>query len=205
MPDLIPHSQPPPRFPLLWWRHRHSPLLRPTDRLRAALGLVTAAAVLLTAPALALWTASVAQHRFQQTAHQQARDLHRVAATLLEGSPHHPEPGSDEARHTRYPARVRWTDATGRTRTGTADVPGGLPAGATVDLWTDDTGALTAPPMQPGEIRNRALGWSLGAAVATVLTGFLAYTVGCRRLDRRNLASWDEQWTAVGPRWSSPG
>ncbi|MDJ1131637.1 Rv1733c family protein [Streptomyces iconiensis] len=203
MPDLVPHSQPPPRR-LLPWRRRHNPLRRPTDRLESCLALTVALAVLVAAPAAMLLTASVAHRTYERTAHRQAEERHHVPATLLQASLRHPEPGSDEAGHTRYPTRVRYTAPAGRTRTATADVPGGLPSGATVDLWCDESGSLTAPPMRPDEIRNRTAGWSLTAGVVTVLTGFLAFTVARRRLERRNLASWGEDWATWGPRWTLP-
>lgn len=203
MPDLIPRSQPPPRLP---WnrRHRHNPLRRRTDRLETRVVLAVTLAVLVAAPAAMLLAASFTHRAFERTAHQQSQERERVPATLLDDSPRHPEPGSDEARHTRYPTRVRYPTPAGEPRTATAEVPGGLPSGSTVTVWTDRSGSLTEPPMRADEIRNRTLGWTLTAGLATALAGFLVLTAARGRLERRNLASWDEEWATVGPVWTLP-
>lgn len=139
----------------------------------------------------------------RQTAHDQAQSRHHTTAVLLHDAPQHPEPGSDEADYARYPAEVRFTDATGRTRTAEAEVPPGLPAGGTVKVWSNDSGNLTDPPMTDGQIRSRTIGWAATSGVAVAVTGAAVYAATSRALKRRSLTEWGKSWDDTAPRWTT--
>ncbi|MFF9454168.1 Rv1733c family protein [Streptomyces flaveolus] len=204
----IPRAQPPPapaprQHPyVLLWRWRRNPLRRRTDRMQAWIVL----GLLLAAPAAALaamFTVGDAAYRhYRDTAAHQERTRDHVPAVLVRDAPRHPEPGSDEARKTRYPVEVRFTAPDAGTRTGKADVEPGLPAGSTVLVWVDTAGGITDPPLDAGQIRSRTMGWAILAFLGVILTGLAAHGVTGLLLHRRNLAEWDRAWAATSPRWS---
>ncbi|MEV5546343.1 hypothetical protein AB0L35_09375 [Streptomyces sp. NPDC052309] len=203
----IPRAQPPPargRHPhLLLWRWRRNPLRRRTDVLQAWIGLGLVLAVLAAAPAAMFSAGDAAYHHYRDTAERQARTRDHVPAVLVHDAPRHPEPGSDEAKKTRYPVEVRFTDADGDVRTGKTDVEPGLPADSTVLVWADARGAITEPPLTTDQIRSRTMGWAILAFLAVALAGAAAYGIAGLVLQRRNLAGWDAAWSRTAPRWSS--
>ncbi|MGW0818387.1 Rv1733c family protein [Streptomyces viridiviolaceus] len=202
----IPRAQPPPapgRHPhLLLWRWRRNPLRRRTDLLQAWIGLGLLLAVLAAAPAAMFSVGDCAYRHYRDTAEQQARTRQHVPAVLVHDAPRHPEPGSDEAKETRYPVEVRFTGPDGTPRTGKADVGPGLPADSTVLVWVDAQGAITEPPLTAGEIRSRTMGWAILAFLAVALAGAVAHGIAGLALHRRNLAEWDAAWARTAPRWS---
>ncbi|MFJ6129577.1 hypothetical protein ACIQKE_31360 [Streptomyces griseoviridis] len=208
MPGPVPPDQPPPaswhrpEHPLSLWRWRGNPLCRRTDRIQGwiALGL------LVLVPCLAAATATTARDtvsdHYRAVAEHQARSRYFTPAVLVHDAPRHPEPASPEARHTRYPVTVRYTDPLGHERTARTEVEPGLSGGSTTGLWVDADGSPARPPMPAAEIRSRALGWALLAFAAVTVAGIAVYDGCCRILLRRNSAEWDEAWARTGPRWS---
>ena len=64
-------------------------------------------------------------------------------------------------------------------------------------------GQLTEPPLQDSQVSGQAqfaavLG-VLGLAVALTLVGALVHPA----LDKWRMASWEAEWLATGPRWTS--
>lgn len=210
MSGPIPPAQPPPTpqhlpNPLTLWRRRHNPLRRRTDRLQCRIAF----ALLLLVPALGLvatFTVGDAAHRhYRVTAEHQARTRHLTTAVLVHDAPRHPEPGSAEAKKTRYPVPVRYTAPApgGQTRTGETDVLPGLPEGSTVDVWVAADGSLTGAPLTTDQVRGRTMGWAVSAFLAVALTGMALYGAAARVLSRRNLAAWGARWAEIAPRWST--
>ncbi|MGN9793208.1 Rv1733c family protein [Streptomyces sp. OZ13] len=199
-----PRAQPPPvRTRAGLWRWRRSPLRRRSDVLQAWTGLVLALAVPAAAPTVTVIVHNSVHGSLRADAAADARSRAPVDAVLVRDAPRHPEPGSEEARHTLYPAEVRYFGPDGRPRTGEAEVRPGLSAGSTVRVWRDAEGRLTDPPMTAGEIRSRALGWAATAGVAVALTGAGAYGVAAMALDRRRDAGWERAWADTAPRWTA--
>ena len=202
----IPRAQPPPapgRHPhLLLWRWRRNPLRRRTDLLQAWIALGLLLAVLVAAPAAMFSVGDSAYGHYRDTAEQQARTRDHVPAVLVHDAPRHPEPGSDEAKKTRYPVEVRFTRPDGNTRTATTDVEPGLPAGSTVLVWVDADGGVTEPPLTTEEIRSRTMRWAVLAFLTVALAGAAVYGITALALHRRNLAEWDTAWARTAPRWS---
>lgn len=209
MSGEIPPAQPPPApgpcgraHPRPLWLWRRNPLRRRTDRLEGwiALGL------LLAVPALGLVVmfavGDAAYRHYRATAWHQAHTRHATPAVLVHDSPGHPEPGSDEARQTRYPVTVRYTAPDGRTRTGKADVLPGLSAGSTADVWVGADGTLTEPPWTGEQVRSRAMGWALPAFLSVAVAGLAAHRAAGLALRRRNLDAWDAEWAETAPRWT---
>ncbi|MFE0810620.1 hypothetical protein ACFW4M_22225 [Streptomyces sp. NPDC058794] len=210
MAGETPRAQPPPPDPvpggdprLLLWRWRRNPLRRRTDRMRAWIGLGLVLAVLLAAPGAMYAAGDTAHRHYRSTAEHEARTRDHRPAVLVHDAPRHPEPGSDEARETRYPVKVRYTGPDGTTRTGKTDVEPGLPADSTVLVWVDAAGELTEPPLTTGQIRSRTMGWAILAFLGVVITGLAVHGVTGLVLHRRNLVEWDAAWADTAPRWSS--
>ncbi|MEV5440528.1 hypothetical protein AB0K80_31660 [Streptomyces sp. NPDC052682] len=201
MSGRVPTPQP---GRVVLWRFRRNPLRRRSDLAQAwiGLGLLVSTAV-ATAPAVVVVEDAALRH-YTRTARQQAETRQRTTAVLLQDARRHPEPGSAEARTTRYPVKVRFTDPHGHRRTATAEVEPGLPAGSTVRVWAGTDGQLTEAPLSPGEVRDRARGCAVLAALGVPATAATAYTVAGRVIQRRNLAAWATAWAATAPRWTAP-
>ncbi|MFJ2949594.1 hypothetical protein ACIO8H_18480 [Streptomyces sp. NPDC087226] len=206
MAGEIPPAQPPPGPPArpLLWRWRHNPLRRRTDSFHAWLGLGVLIAVLALAPVAALVAAKTARAHYEDTARHQKLTRHVTTATLTHDAPRHPEPGSDEEKHTRYPAEVRVVTRDGLERHTRAEVEPGLAAGNTVRVWITADGETTDPPLTPKEIRSRTMGWALLAAMGVALTGAAAHAATGLAVRRRNLDDWDTAWARTAPRWTTP-
>jgi hypothetical protein len=159
-------------------------------------------AVLSAAPAAMYAVGDTVHRHYRSTAEHEARTRDHRPAVLVHDAPRHPEPGSDEAKKTRYPAEVRFTGPDGTTRTGETDVEPGLPADSTVLVWVDATGEITGPPLTADQIRSRTMGWAILAFLGVVLTGLAVHGVTGLVLHRRNLAGWDAAWADTAPRWS---
>ncbi|MEU1268385.1 hypothetical protein [Streptomyces sp. NPDC005799] len=144
-----------------------------------------------------------AHRHYTRTAQHQAGTRHQTTAVLLEDTRRHPEPGSAEARKTLYPAKVRFTDRSGHSHTAKTDVQPALPKGATVRVWADTDGKITDPPLSPDQIRSRAAGWAVSAALGVRAGAAAAYGVAGRIIHRHNLAAWDTAWADTAPRWTT--
>ncbi|MFI1837380.1 Rv1733c family protein [Streptomyces olivaceoviridis] len=184
-------------------RLRRNPLCRRTDLVQAWIGLGLLLAALAATPAAMVLVGDAAHRHYARTARHQAATRHHTTAILLQDARRHPEPGSAEARKTRYPAEVRFTDAHGRTRTATAEVQPALTEGSAVRVWVGADGTITDPPLSPGEIRSRAMGSAIIAALGVHATAAAAHAAACRVIQRRNLAAWDTAWARTAPRWTT--
>ncbi|MGW1274191.1 Rv1733c family protein [Streptomyces sp. NPDC002491] len=130
-----------------------------------------------------------------RTVRVQSAERHQVTARLTSAVN-----GGDWAKR---PAQVRWTDADGAARTGSALVRTGTPAGAAVRVWVDRNGTVTTAPTTT--LNATTGGWLIGGMTAFgVAVGIHAAHAGVRRLlDRRRYAQWDAEWDLVEPRWSA--
>ncbi|MFE3930010.1 hypothetical protein [Streptomyces sp. YIM B13508] len=206
MAGTVPPAQPPPGPPPrpLFWRWRPNPLRRRTDTVRAWLGLTVLLAVLAVAPVAAALVGDAAHRHYRDVARDQQQTRHLTDAILVHDAPRHPEPGSDEEKKTRYPVEVRVVTREGRTRTTRAEVHPGLTADSTVRIWIDTAGGATDAPLTGKEVRSRAAGWALLAAIGVALAGAAVHAVSGLVLHRRNLARWDAAWAETAPRWTTP-
>ncbi|MEU1513791.1 hypothetical protein ABZ490_16800 [Streptomyces sp. NPDC005811] len=218
MSGEIPPAQPPPphlpsppqssgtwykpTHPLSLWRRRHNLLRRRTDRLRDRITVALLLLVPLLGLAATFTVGDAAYRHYRATAEHQRQTRHPTTAVLVHDTPRHPEPGSAEAEKARYPVTVHVTDRHGRTVTARTDVPPGLTAGSTVDVWADLDGTVTEPPMTTAEIRSRTMGWAMIAFLAVAVAGAAVHGVTLRLLLRRDLADWETEWTETAPRWT---
>jgi hypothetical protein len=102
----------------------------------------------------------------------------------------------------RVPVQVRWTTVTGVPRTGQLMVPVGTPRGTTVTVWTDSSGALVDPPLQPGQIADQADLAAVGAVAGIGILYLCEAAIIRQVLNRRRMAAWDADWTLTEPMWN---
>ena len=172
------------------------PLKRTSDRVEHASRLVLALALLLAVP-LGLLAGAVAYSSVSATARHEAATRFPEAATLLENSA-----GSGPVGVS-VPTRATWTTPGGATRTGTVNAKPGMPAASTVDIWVDDDGRLTPPPLTEGEAVGQSVVIGVLAVLALVIAGMTGHLVVLWLLERRRMRLWERGWTSVEPLWVS--
>ena len=105
-------------------------------------------------------------------------------------------------------AMATWRLSDGTTRSGlltTTVAPGiyGQPAGASVPLWLDRSGAPSNPPPGAGAMAIGATMAGLASILASASLLAFCYRLCQRGLDRRRLANWSSDWAVTGPQWTS--
>jgi hypothetical protein len=184
-----------------WFGFDRNPLRRGTDRIQAALRLVTVVVLVAGVPAAAVAAGRQADHLALNRAHAQQTTERLVTAVLLQNGPANgvPEPYTD-VQTVWVPAR--WQPPGQPPRTGQVLAVAGARQGSAVPTWIDSSGAVTAPPMDHRDI----VGDVCVAVVATCLVSWLLLLVSGalarRALDRRRLRAWEAEWRAGGPLWS---
>jgi hypothetical protein len=178
-----------------------NPLRRRTDRIEAAIRLAIVILLLVAMPLAAIAVGRQADNLALRRAHAQQAADHQVSAVLLEQAQANGVPGPYTSVQLTY-VLARWQPPGGPPRSGQVLAPAGTPAGSTVTIWIDASGAVVSPPPDHREIVG-------DAALAAMVTGLIASllllglnTLARRALDRRRLNAWAAEWSATGPRWS---
>lgn len=177
------------------WRWRRNPLRRHDDVVEAWAVLAVWVFALLGGALAGLVTAQAADAAFRQ----ERTERYPVSGVLLTDAPDLADRSVGADRHVSAP--VRWTAGDGTGHAGRAMVEPRRKAGARVTVWVDRQGALTAEPPSPASAAVESALFGFGAAAGV---GGLAMGAGAlihRRLDRRRIDAWDEEWTLVGPQW----
>jgi hypothetical protein len=97
---------------------------------------------------------------------------------------------------------ARWQPPGKAPQSGQVLAPAGAPAGSTVTVWIDASGAVTRPPPDRRDIADDV---TIAVVVTCMVAGLLlleSNTLARRVLDRRRLKAWDAEWRATGPLWS---
>ncbi|QQZ19409.1 MULTISPECIES: Rv1733c family protein [Rhodococcus] len=184
--------------PVRWWRMRpwsRNHLMRPSDRVEAAIVLLTAILVLLLIPVAAAF-GTTTHTRLEQQAQALRAGVHHVPAVLLEDTYLAPDSPEYAIRPvgSQNTARARWTTPHGER---TAAVPTDAPvkAGQTITIDVDADGNLTGPI--PDTRENTVLAVTAACGVwALVAGGVLLSTALAHRLFHRNrLRRWAQEWT----------
>ena len=169
-----------------WLGFDRNPLRRRTDRIDAAIRVLTLILFLVAVPLA--------------TAQQVAE--HQVTAVLLRQaqSTGIPDPYTS-VQMTQVLAR--WQLPGGAPRSGQVPAPAGARAGSIVPVWIDASGAITRPPPDHRVIVG-------DVCVTVVVTGLVAIavvlgsgTLARHVLDRRRMRAWAADWRTTGPRWSA--
>ncbi|MFF0080380.1 hypothetical protein ACFYR1_11885 [Streptomyces canus] len=205
MARATPPARPPEELPRLrLWRWRRNPLRRRTDLAQAWIAVGLFLVVAAATPVAVFLTGTTAYRHHKEIARHQATTRYDTPAVLLHDALRHPEPGSYEAKKTLYPAAVRFTDPAGTPRTAETDVAPALTAGSTVRVWVNADGKITDPPLTMEQVRSRAMGCALLAALAVPVLGAAVHGYANRRLERHRLTQWDAAWAEIAPRWTTP-
>ncbi len=177
-------------------RPDHNPLRRPIDRLHARVITLLGALLLLIAPIAATAVAHAVARAGLRAEHQQALTRHRADATVVGVSSTAPEAAFAGT------TRIAWHDASGAARIGAVPAGGEDRPGAHRTIWIDATGHLTTHPRK----HSQTIADTVMAALTMVILVTLLHSIACtavdRRLDRKRLALWEEEWISVSPRWT---
>jgi hypothetical protein len=189
---------PPARWLRGLWPDRNA-LRRTTDRAEAALVAVVSVALAACVPIAAieaggLASASAIHRHGRQPASYQASAVLTTAATIQ-------VPSRDIAAAI-FTAPARWIAPDGAQRSGKISVSPGAEPGSRVAIRVTANGTLVGPPAQPWPASHVVLIEFLAAAATALLLLCLGATARSI-LDKRRIASWDADWRATGPRWSS--
>ncbi|MGV9453976.1 Rv1733c family protein [Streptomyces sp. NPDC003635] len=176
------------------WRWRRSPLRRRCDLVEAWV-VLCGWVLALVGGALA---GIVAVGAVERSAEEQRSRSRLVSAVLVENA--------DDKVPSRVPAdyrvwaTVRWTGPDGQTHTDDARVAPKTKAGATVRVWTDGHGQVTAEPLSGGEIRLHAVSGGTLAALCTA--GLVLGSLWALRqlMERRRLEQWALEWERIDTR-----
>jgi hypothetical protein len=183
------------------WRPDRNPLRRTSDRVETAALAVLVIAFLAAAPFVAQASAGWARAAAQQAQIAQEASWHQVPAVVLKTDSRVQGGGGWAALQVQ--AQARWRAPDGKVVTGQIPVSPGTAVGATVRVWTTGDGQLSEPPMGDSQVAGTA-GFAsalsvTALAVLLVITGTLARWA----LDKRRMASWDAEWRATEPRWTT--
>jgi hypothetical protein len=184
-----------------WLGFERNPLRRRTDRIEAAIRLVMIVLFLVAVPIAVIAAGRLADHLALRQAHAQQATEHQVTAVLLRQAQATGVPDPYTSIQLTY-VLGRWQPPGQQSRSGQVLAPVGAPAGSTVTVWIDRSGALASPPPDHRDIAG-------DVAIAAVAAGLLACVLllgstalARRALDRRRLAAWGAEWRATGPLWS---
>lgn len=178
-----------------------NPLRRRADRLEFAALAALLTIFLVGAPLIALVVGRWAYAGADRAARSQNASWRPVTAVIKQGVPKAAFSPYGAAGFAAVPAV--WTAPDGARRTGKITAATGTPPGTTITIWTDRSGALTGPPLQPPQVADQA---ALAGTMAVIGFAGTLIVVGVlvrRALDRRRLAAWDSAWDATGPLWSN--
>jgi hypothetical protein len=184
-----------------WFGFDRNPLRRGTDRIQAALQLVTVVLLVAGVPAAAVAAGRQADHLALNRAHAQQATDHLVTAVLLQNAPQTgiPDPYTDV--QTTW-VQARWQPAGQPPRTGQVLAVAGARRGSTVQTWIDSSGAVTSPPLDHRDIAGAVCLAVVGTCLVSCLVLLVAGTLARRALDHRRLSAWEAEWRASGPQWS---
>lgn len=155
---------------------------------------VSALTLVVVLVALAVGIRSVGALNERTAAEQ--RDRTGVVAVVTE------DVGMDPEAGTRVSAPVRWTEADGIERTGTAQVTGPVGAGDRVPIWVTADHRPVRGPLTPLEVVVVAtvMGFAVFATGETLV--FLLGRLASGWVGRLRGAEWAREWADVEPRWS---
>jgi hypothetical protein len=178
-----------------------NPLRRRTDRIEAAIRLVTVILLVVAVPVAAIAVGRQVDHVALRHAQAQRAAEREVTAVLLQRAPASGVPDPYTSVQMTF-ALARWQPPGQPSRSGQVLATAGAPAGSKVKIWIDASGAVASPPPDHRTIAGDVC----IAAVVTCLVAILVLlelnTLARRALDRRRLNAWDADWRATGPLWS---
>ena len=178
-----------------------NPLRRRSDRVETWVRLALVIAFLVASPLAALGLGRLTAEASASAARAQAAAERQVPAVLLKRVSRAPEDSLYATAEFAW-TLARWTAPDGQRITGEAPAPVGSTAGRRVTIWVDTAGRLAYPPIGEGQIASRVVAV---IALTPAMLGILLLAVlwlTRRLLDRRRIAGWASEWSAVEPHWT---
>lgn len=178
-----------------------NPLRRASDRAEAWIRIGLLVVLAAGGPLAAIGAGQWAYHTGMTAVREDAARTHHVHAVVLPPTAAAVRvAGFPEERRVRV--RITWAGTGASSRTDTMLLPVGSPTGSMVSVWVNASGRLTAPPLEPGQVRLLAV----TAAVMTLVLVPLVLLALLRLIQwlliRWRLARWDAAWSTVEPRWT---
>jgi len=178
-----------------------NPLRRGCDRAEAWLRLGLVLVFLIASPLAAFGLGHLTNDASLRAARAEAANEHQVPAVLLHRVSHNSNDPLYSASELAW-AQARWTAPDGRRRVGEVPAAVGSRAGRQVPIWVDNAGQLVYPPIGQGQIASRVIAVvALTPAILAVILLGVGWLIR-RLLDRRRLAGWATEWSAVEPLWT---
>ena len=184
-----------------WLGVDRNPLRRGTDRIEAALRLVTLVLLVAVVPAAAVVAGQQADHLALHRAQAQEAKDYLVTAVLLWNAPAAGIPDPYSSVQMAW-VQARWRPPGQPPRTGQVLAVAGALKGSTVRIWIDPSGAVTNPPMDHRDIVGDICIAVVGTCVGSWLLLLVCGTLARRALDRRRFDAWEAEWRAAGPMWT---
>ena len=184
-----------------WLGFDHNPLRRGTDRVEAAIGLVTTILLLVALPIAAIAVGRQADHLEARQVHARQAEEHEVTAVLLRRAQATGVPDPYTSIQMTF-VLARWQPPGRPAQSGQVLATAGAPAGSTVTVWLDASGAVTSPPPDQRDIAGDVC---IAVVVTCLVGGVLllgSNALARRALDRRRLNAWEAAWRAAGPLWN---
>lgn len=191
------------------WRWRHNPLRRTTDLVEAWVAMAALLLILAVAPVAGVLTGSMVQGALQQAVVDQRASRFETTATVvreLKGSLFATDPDTVSGHAAQSRVEADWTAPDGSSRHGTVTASVGTPhPGDHFLMWTDDTGRVTARPLDTATATTHAVLAGFGAALAVGGLVEAARRLVVWRQIRRRYARWEQAWDRAGPDWGRTG
>ncbi|GLY80640.1 Rv1733c family protein [Actinoallomurus iriomotensis] len=176
-----------------------NPMRRPADRADTAAAVGLATVFLLLVPLVVMGVGHHLETSWRW-AERTETARHRVTATLLRDA--EPPVGRLGTAVPKVPVPARWAAPDGSARFGDLRVPSGEKAGGTAAVWIDGEGRSVDPPLRRSQLAGQKAIVS-GFALAALSFALIGARQAVRHvLDRRRMACWEEEWSAVEPRWT---
>jgi hypothetical protein len=178
-----------------------NPLRRGCDRAEAWLRLGLVLVFLIASPLAAFGLGHLTNDASIRAARAEAANEHQVAAVLLHRVSHNSDDPLYSTSELAW-AQARWTAPDGRRRVGEVPAAVGSRAGRKVPIWVNDVGQLVYPPIGQGQIASRVIAVvALTPAILAIILLGVGWLIR-RLLDRRRIAGWATEWSAVEPLWT---
>ncbi|WP_158894825.1 Rv1733c family protein [Amycolatopsis anabasis] len=187
-----------------WWRRvfpGRNPMVRPWDRIEAALLVCTALGAVLAFP-IAASLGSDAYARQVAIANEQRATRHPATAVLLADAPVVSTRLDGTPAHGDALVPARWPVG-GEQREGMIVVERGAVAGAQVPIWLNDRGDPVEAPLNTTDASAFGVGLAVAVWLGTVTTLVALYWLGVAILDKIRDGAWEREWRRVGSEWTS--
>jgi len=177
-----------------FWPGRN-PLRRRWDRTEAVILGGLLAAFVIGGTLAALIAGRSAYDGALRARHAELATLHQVPAILLATA-------SQQPAGYYASANAWWRAPDGTRHTGQVFALLGSPAGTKVTVWVNEDGRLTGPPLQSSQVQGQGV---LASVLAVMAVGVVLWGAGLavhRVAEQRRMTAWDDEWRAIGPKWS---